>query len=150
MALEPTRDATVRAKSSNGLLDAVSSKKRSRTAQPLTRQTLKYRSESRLTKCFTDDFEFGSDIYVLWCPMDLSSVWLGNKYMQCKVQTQINISTIWKSNLNLGNEFPNPTGKTWVHISSSLFIHYSDFPFNIRASSPGLGYILIYVGQCYS
>ena len=65
MALEPTRDATVRAKSSNGLLDAVSSKKRSRTAQPLTRQTLNYRSESRLTKCFTDDFEFGSDIYVL-------------------------------------------------------------------------------------
>ena len=35
---------------------------------------------------------------------------------------------------------------TW----SSIFIHYSDSPFNTRASSPGLGYILIYVGQSYS
>ena len=35
---------------------------------------------------------------------------------------------------------------TW----SSIFIHYSDSPFNIRASSPELGYILIYVGQSYS
>jgi hypothetical protein len=52
----------------------------------------------------------------------------------------------------LCNEFPNPTAKTrtWLYISSSLFIHYSDSPFDIRASSPGLGYILIYVGQSYS
>jgi hypothetical protein len=33
------------------------------------------------------------------------------------------------------------------------FIFYTDYsvsPFNIRASSPGLDYILIYVGQSYS
>ena len=35
-------------------------------------------------------------------------------------------------------------------ISGSLCIDYSDSQFNIRASSPGPGYILIYVGQSYS
>ena len=34
--------------------------------------------------------------------------------------------------------------------SGSLFIHYPDSPFNIRASSPGLEFILIYVAKSYS
>jgi hypothetical protein len=39
---------------------------------------------------------------------------------------------------------PRWKSRTWSHISSSLFIYCPDFLFNIRASSPGLGYILIY------
>jgi hypothetical protein len=40
-------------------------------------QALKYRSENRLTKC-SMTLNLGRT-YVLWCPMTLSSVWLGNK-----------------------------------------------------------------------
>jgi hypothetical protein len=101
-------------------------------------QALKYRSEVRLTKC--------------------SMTWsLGQTYMYC---AEINISTIWKSHLNLGNEFLNPTVKTphlITHLQftfyTSVISHYSDSPF---ASSSGLVldqcifYILIYVGQSYS
>ena len=60
--------------------------------------------------------------------MTLSSVWLEINI--------INISTIWKSHLNLGNEFPKV--KTvhlynYIHICSSLFIHYSDHsPFRVH------------------
>jgi hypothetical protein len=87
-----------------------------------------------------------SRTYVLWCPMTLSSVWLGNKY-ECRnklIPAQFR-KVIWILAMN----FRTPQWKlrTWLPISSSLFIHYSDSPFNIRASSPGLGYILIDVGQ---
>jgi hypothetical protein len=40
--------------------------------------------------------------------------------------------------------------KTSFPVHFLLYIHYSDSPFNIRAYSPRLGYILIYVGQSYS
>jgi hypothetical protein len=45
----------------------------------------------------------------------------------------------------LAMNFQNPRWKpcSWLHISSLRFIHYSDSPFNIQASSPVLGYILI-------
>jgi hypothetical protein len=70
-----------------------------------------------------DDFEFGSDMCIVM------SVWLGNK---CESEPH-------GENPALDYTFP-----------VLLFIHYSGSPFNIRASSPGLGYILIYIEQSYS
>jgi hypothetical protein len=80
------------------------------------------------TLCIVMSDDFESDI--MYCeirgyPMTLSSVWLGNKY-ECR------------------HKKPRTCR---LHISSSLFIHYSDSSFNIRASCPGVGCILIYLGQ---
>ena len=57
--------------------------------------------------------EFGSDICIVMSdgyPMSLSSVWLGNMY-ECRHKLISAQFGNWKSHLNLGNEFPNPTVK---------------------------------------
>jgi hypothetical protein len=61
------------------------------------------------------------------------------------MHTQIIINTIWKSHLNLGNKFPNPTLKILLLITHFQFTYCT-----LRASRPGLGYtVLIYVGHSY-
>jgi hypothetical protein len=72
--------------------------------------------------------------------MTLSSVWLGNKYA-CRhklISAQFGILA-----MNFHGEKPALDYTFPVHFSYiTLLLHI-----NIRASSPGLGYILIYVEQ---
>jgi hypothetical protein len=48
----------------------------------------------------SEDFEVGH--------MDCGDFEFSLAWKQVWMQTKINIGTIWKSHLNLGNEFPNP------------------------------------------
>ena len=57
------------------------------------------------------------------CLVNLSSVWLGNKY-ECWHKL-ISIGTIWKSHLNLGNESPNPTVESPHLITHFQFTFYT-------------------------
>jgi hypothetical protein len=81
-------------------------------------QALKYRWENGLTKC-SMTLSLGRT-HVLWCPTDVRWPWvqfgLEISIYECK---QINISTIWKSHLSLGNKFASPTVKT-----SHLITHF--------------------------
>jgi hypothetical protein len=75
------------------------------------------------------------------CLFHLLSVWNHRNF-------HVNGKQPWILAMNFRT--PRWKPRTWLHISSSLFIHYSDSSLNIRDSSPGLGYILIDVGQSYS
>ena len=63
--------------------------------------------------------------------------------------TQINISTIWKNHLNLGNKFPNPTVKLTPHLilDDAIFSTLSDLG---RTECPSLyiGQFHEWIGQC--
>jgi hypothetical protein len=87
---------------------------------------------------FSTDRKFSENIIVKGWKCLQNFFW--NKY-ECRhklISAQFG-KVIWILAMNFRT--PRWKPRTWLHISSSLFTHYSDSPFNRRDSSPGLGYI---------